>query len=292
MEHARHQGRAQDLAHLLAAHARLQRLHLLARHEVALDDVDLVGSDCVGHTAAGTVEAATSRQDSDCGADPKNAAQAGVATGLVWHGEKGKGYDQTIVAAASPRMGGPIPPQPQEPPPMTNIDELKSTGLKATLPRLKIMEIFQKGVQRHMTAEDVFRVLLEERSDIGLATVYRVLTQFEQAGILIRSNFESGKAVYELNEGQHHDHFVCTSCGKVEEFYDAEIEKRQQLIAKAKGWVVPTTPWRCTASAPIALRQVSASGTKTPRRQRGVKRRTQPPGSRSMARRWRSTNSW
>lgn len=80
---------------------------------------------------------------------------------------------------------------------MTNIDELKSTGLKATLPRLKILEIFQKGAQRHMTAEDVFRVLLEERSDIGLATVYRVLTQFEQAGILNRSNFESGKAVYE-----------------------------------------------------------------------------------------------
>ncbi len=121
---------------------------------------------------------------------------------------------------------------------MTNIDELKSTGLKATLPRLKIMEIFQKGTQRHMTAEDVFRVLLEERSDIGLATVYRVLTQFEQAGILIRSNFESGKAVYELNEGQHHDHFVCTSCGKVEEFYDPEIEKRQQIVAKAKGWLV------------------------------------------------------
>ena len=121
---------------------------------------------------------------------------------------------------------------------MTNIDELKSTGLKATLPRLKILEIFQKGAQRHMTAEDVFRVLLEERSDIGLATVYRVLTQFEQAGILIRSNFESGKAVYELNEGQHHDHFVCTSCGKVEEFSDPEIEKRQQIIAKAKGWVV------------------------------------------------------
>ncbi|MFG5780192.1 ferric iron uptake transcriptional regulator [Comamonas sp. J-3] len=121
---------------------------------------------------------------------------------------------------------------------MKNIEELKSTGLKATLPRLKILDIFQNGSQRHMTAEDVFRVLLEERSDIGLATVYRVLTQFEQAGILIRSNFESGKAVYELNEGQHHDHFVCTSCGKVEEFYDAEIEKRQQSIAKAKGWVV------------------------------------------------------
>jgi len=121
---------------------------------------------------------------------------------------------------------------------MTNIDELKSTGLKATLPRLKILEVFQKGTQRHMTAEDVFRVLLDERSDIGLATVYRVLTQFEQAGILLRSNFESGKAIYELNEGQHHDHFVCTSCGKVEEFYDPEIEKRQQAVAKAKGWVV------------------------------------------------------
>ena len=121
---------------------------------------------------------------------------------------------------------------------MGNIENLKSTGLKATLPRLKILEIFQSGEQRHMTAEDVFRVLLNEHSDIGLATVYRVLTQFEQAGILERSHFESGKAVYELNEGKHHDHFVCTSCGKVEEFYDAEIEKRQQVVSRAKGWVL------------------------------------------------------
>jgi Fur family ferric uptake transcriptional regulator len=121
---------------------------------------------------------------------------------------------------------------------MNNINELKSTGLKATLPRLKILEIFQKGKQRHMTAEDVFRVLLEERSDIGLATVYRVLTQFEQAGLLNRSNFESGKAVYEINEGQHHDHLVCLDCGRVEEFYDAEIEKRQQAVAQAKGFEI------------------------------------------------------
>lgn len=121
---------------------------------------------------------------------------------------------------------------------MGNIDELKSTGLKATLPRLKILQIFQTTSQRHMTAEDVFRVLLNERSDIGLATVYRVLTQFEQAGILERSHFESGKAVYELNEGSHHDHLICTSCGKVEEFYDAEIESRQQLVAKDKGWIL------------------------------------------------------
>ena len=121
---------------------------------------------------------------------------------------------------------------------MDNIDELKNTGLKATLPRLKILEIFQKGAQRHMTAEDVFRVLLLERSDVGLATVYRVLTQFEQASILTRSNFESGKAVYELNEGQHHDHLVCLDCGKVEEFYDAEIEKRQHAVAKSKGFTI------------------------------------------------------
>ena len=121
---------------------------------------------------------------------------------------------------------------------MANIDELKNTGLKATLPRLKILEIFQTGSQRHMTAEDVFRVLLNEHSDIGLATVYRVLTQFEQAGILERSHFESGKAVYELNEGTHHDHLICTSCGKVEEFYDAEIERRQQMVAKDKNWIL------------------------------------------------------
>ena len=121
---------------------------------------------------------------------------------------------------------------------MANIDELKNTGLKATLPRLKILDVFQKGAQRHMTAEDVFRVLLEERSDIGLATVYRVLTQFEQAGILTRSHFESGKAVYELNEGTHHDHLVCLDCGRVEEFYDAEIERRQHAVAKAKGFEI------------------------------------------------------
>lgn len=119
---------------------------------------------------------------------------------------------------------------------MANIDELKSTGLKATMPRLKILDVFQKGAQRHMTAEDVFRVLLDERSDIGLATVYRVLTQFEQAGILVRSHFESDKAVYELNEGQHHDHLVCLDCGRVEEFYDAEIEKRQHDVARTKGF--------------------------------------------------------
>ena len=118
------------------------------------------------------------------------------------------------------------------------MDELKNNGLKATLPRLKILEIFQKGQQRHMSAEDVFRHLLSDNADIGLATVYRVLTQFEQAGLLSHNHFESGKAVYELNEGQHHDHMVCLDCGKVEEFYDAQIEQRQQDVAKAKGFVI------------------------------------------------------
>ena len=119
---------------------------------------------------------------------------------------------------------------------MNNVDELKSTGLKATLPRLKILEVFHNAKQRHMTAEDVYRVLLEERSDIGLATVYRVLMQFEQAGLLSRSNFDSGKAIYELNEGQHHDHLVCLDCGRVEEFFDSEIERRQQLVAQSRGF--------------------------------------------------------
>jgi Fur family ferric uptake transcriptional regulator len=119
---------------------------------------------------------------------------------------------------------------------MTHVDELKSSGLKATLPRIKILEVFQKTTVRHMTAEDVYKALLGEDADIGLATVYRVLMQFEQAGLLKRSHFESGKSVFELNEGQHHDHLVCVTCGRVEEFYDAQIEQRQRAVAQARGF--------------------------------------------------------
>ena len=121
---------------------------------------------------------------------------------------------------------------------MSRIDDLKSTGLKATVPRLKILQLFQQGGQRHMTAEDVFRLLMAEHSEVGLATVYRVLAQFEQAGILSRSHFESGKAVYEINEGRHHDHLVCLDCGRVEEFYDEQIEARQHEVARAKGFTI------------------------------------------------------
>jgi Fur family ferric uptake transcriptional regulator len=121
---------------------------------------------------------------------------------------------------------------------MSPIDDLKQTGLKATGPRLKILEVFQRATQRHLTAEDVYRSLLLDNCDIGLATVYRVLTQFEQAGILNRSHFESEKAVYELSDGTHHDHLVCLDCGRVEEFFDPEIEKRQAAIATAKGFQI------------------------------------------------------
>jgi len=119
---------------------------------------------------------------------------------------------------------------------MTHAEELKSSGLKATLPRIKILEVFQRTERRHLTAEDVFKMLLAEGADIGLATVYRVLMQFEQAGLLLRSNFESGKAVFEINEGQHHDHLVCLDCGRVEEFFDPEIEQRQRAIAVGRGF--------------------------------------------------------
>lgn len=121
---------------------------------------------------------------------------------------------------------------------MTNPEELKNIGLKATFPRLKILDLFRTCGARHMSAEDVYRHLIAEEMDIGLATVYRVLTQFEQAGLLERHSFESGKAVFELNEGKHHDHLVCLQCGKVEEFFDAEIEKRQNKIASERGFTV------------------------------------------------------
>ena len=121
---------------------------------------------------------------------------------------------------------------------MSDPQSLKNMGLKATFPRLKILELFEKSNVRHMTAEDVYRMLLAENMDIGLATVYRVLTQFEQAGLLERHFFESGKAVFEINHGNHHDHLVCVDCGRVEEFYDPEIERRQNLVASERGFAI------------------------------------------------------
>src|SRR6058998_4332425 len=119
---------------------------------------------------------------------------------------------------------------------MTSPHDLKNAGLKATLPRLKIINLFESSKVRHLTAEDVYKLLLNEGLDIGLATVYRVLTQFEQAGLLARQHFETGKAVFELNQGGHHDHLLCLQCGRVEEFYDSEIEKRQTDVARQRGF--------------------------------------------------------
>ena len=114
--------------------------------------------------------------------------------------------------------------------------DLKTIGLKTTLPRLKILNLFENSSVRHLSAEDVYKELINENEDIGLATVYRVLTQFEQAGLLERHHFESGKAVFELKSDGHHDHLVCLQCGRVEEFYDAEIEKRQLAIVQERGF--------------------------------------------------------
>jgi Fur family ferric uptake transcriptional regulator len=119
---------------------------------------------------------------------------------------------------------------------MSSAQSLKDIGLKATLPRRKVLELFENSKVRHLSAEDVYRSLTAEGIDIGLATVYRVLTQFEQAGLLSRQHFETGKAVFELNQGGHHDHLVCLQCGRVEEFYDAEIEQRQSEVARKRGF--------------------------------------------------------
>lgn len=119
---------------------------------------------------------------------------------------------------------------------MSQPNDLKNVGLKATLPRLKILNLFETSEVRHLTAEDVYRILLADGVDVGLATVYRVLTQFEAAGLLVRHHFEGGKAVFELNLGHHHDHLVCLQCGMVEEFYDPEIERRQEQIARERGF--------------------------------------------------------
>ncbi len=119
-----------------------------------------------------------------------------------------------------------------------NSDELKRAGLKATLPRLKILRIFEDSDTRHLTAEEVYRQLLDAGEEVGLATVYRVLTQFEMAGLVRRHHFEGDKAVFEMNETGHHDHMVCTACGKVLEFFDEALESRQNEIAGAQGFFI------------------------------------------------------
>ncbi len=114
--------------------------------------------------------------------------------------------------------------------------DLKKAGLKATLPRVKILNFLESSKVRHMSAEDVYKAMLESGDDVGLATIYRVLTQFESVGLVTRHHFEEGHSVFELNLGEHHDHIVCIKCGRIDEFYDATIEKRQREIAAKNGF--------------------------------------------------------
>jgi len=117
-------------------------------------------------------------------------------------------------------------------------NDLKKAGLKVTLPRLKILTILEEAKDHHLTAESIYRDLLESGEDIGLATVYRVLTQFEEAGLIVRHHFEGDHSVFEIDHGEHHDHLVCVKCGRVEEFMDEVIEKRQEEIAKQAGYTI------------------------------------------------------
>jgi Fur family ferric uptake transcriptional regulator len=114
--------------------------------------------------------------------------------------------------------------------------ELKDAGLKITLPRVKILQVLESSEVHHVSAEDVYKLLLRNGEEVGLATVYRVLTQFEQAGLVVRHNFEGGHSVFELSSDKHHDHIVCVRCGRVEEFADDEIEQRQKKVADKLGF--------------------------------------------------------
>ena len=117
-------------------------------------------------------------------------------------------------------------------------EDLKKAGLKATLPRIRILDILEANEERHMSAEDVYKALLEAGEDIGLATVYRVLTQFESAGLITRHHFEGGHSIFELDQGGHHDHILCVRCGRIEEFVDETIERRQRTIAEEHGFAM------------------------------------------------------
>jgi Fur family ferric uptake transcriptional regulator len=116
--------------------------------------------------------------------------------------------------------------------------DLKKAGLKVTLPRMKILELLESSDDRHLSAETIYRQLLDSGEEIGLATVYRVLTQFEQAGLVNRHHFEGNQAVFELERGRHHDHIICLDCGRVDEFMDSVIEERQKAIAEKFGYKI------------------------------------------------------
>jgi Fur family transcriptional regulator, ferric uptake regulator len=145
---------------------------------------------------------------------------------------------------------------------MARAQDLKNAGLKATLPRMKVLDMFQNSKVRHMTAEDVYRLLMDEGLDVGLATIYRVLTQFEQAGLLKRHHFEGGKSIFELSDGEKHDHIVCVNTGQVVEFHDPEIEKRIAKIVKDHGFDLVDHVLHIRALAPVKNPKDATGGAK------------------------------
>ena len=201
MENVVEQRRAEREAHLLLAHAGLELPHHVLRDVVALLDLDAIGRDAGNRRHEAAARKQRERGKRQC--DPEDRLRHAHIM-----------------------------------PPMSTVQSLKDSGLKATLPRRKILELFEGSKVRHLSAEDVYKALIAEGIDVGLATVYRVLTQFEQAGLLARQHFETGKAVFELNQGGHHDHLLCLQCGRVEEFYDPDIEKRQADVARQRGFTL------------------------------------------------------
>ena len=141
--------------------------------------------------------------------------------------------------------------------------DIRKVGLKVTLPRLKILEMLESGESRHMSAEDLYKALLDSGEEIGLATVYRVLTQFETAGLVNRLNFESGHSVFEINEGKHHDHMLCVKCGRVDEFIDDAIEARQTAIAARMGYEMTDHSLYIYGVCPDCQAEVAAGRLKT-----------------------------
>jgi len=224
VKRVREHGRAKEGAHLLPCLPDLQPIDLVRSNVIALIDVELVN-------AQSRDPGATCRHQCNGGGAEQCAHLWTSAAKNDWklYHSKTRSRDPWL-----PFTGTPPPPNEA----MSTQHDLKNAGLKATLPRLKIINLFEQSKVRHLTAEDVYKQLLAEGLDVGLATVYRVLTQFEQAGLLVRHHFESGKAVFELNQGGHHDHLVCLQCGRVEEFFDAEIEKRQTRIARERGFEI------------------------------------------------------
>lgn len=139
--------------------------------------------------------------------------------------------------------------------------ELKQAGLKVTLPRVKILSILEDADKHHLSAEDIHRILIQAGEDVGLATIYRVLTQFEEAGLVVRHHFASGHSVFELNHGESHDHLVCIRCGKVEEFVDELIEKRKKHIAKQHHFIMSDDSLTIYGTCKLCLNQVESEET-------------------------------